>query len=121
LDHVPGNARGRAILAVAHQLLAPRNLLGAPHHAIGHMVQRGDDALRPRLDHVVDRCEVGRTEPPPGLLPRFTPLTATGCPVLPVSISASISRCTLSASSPVTRGSRPVRMASTKSAITARW
>ena len=74
-------------------------------------------------DEVVD---VAMVEPDRGEAQRFrhapaTPETRTGLPVAPVSISASMRRWTRRASSPVTRGSRPVSNASMKSAMTLRW
>ena len=67
LDHLPGDAGGRAVLARRDLALAPRDLAGGPDGAGRDVVEGRDDAFDPGLEHVVDRDEILRPEPPPRL------------------------------------------------------
>ena len=66
-DHLPADPRRRAVLPPRDLALAPGDLFGGPDIAGRHVVEGRDHPLDACLQHVVDRHEILRPEPAPGL------------------------------------------------------
>jgi hypothetical protein len=70
LDHAPAQAQIRVRL---DRRLAGADLLHAPHHAVGDLVQGRDDARGTGLPDVLEPDRIVGSEPTPGLLHAASP------------------------------------------------